>query len=97
MIVSNDPFLIHKFKFPRNLGQDLKLAEGKQRSGRKAALAAGAFQVQHEYGQHMALLQMNSLYELLAISDTIMFSCFRPWMACDRGLQEINACFYWTC
>ena len=31
MIVSNDLFLIHRF--PRNLGQDLKLAEGKQRSG----------------------------------------------------------------
>ena len=54
MIVSNDLFLIQRF--PRNLGQDLKLAEGKQRSGRKAALAAGAFQVQHEYGQQMALL-----------------------------------------
>ena len=31
MIVSNDVFLIHRF--PRNLGQDLKLAEGKRRSG----------------------------------------------------------------
>ena len=31
MIVSNDLFLIHRFA--RNLGQDLKRAEGKQRSG----------------------------------------------------------------
>ena len=31
MIVSNDVFLIHRFS--GNLGQDLKLAEGKRRSG----------------------------------------------------------------
>ena len=24
------------------------------------------------------------------------FCCFHPWMACDRGLQDISACFCWT-
>ena len=63
-------------------------------------MAADAVQVQHEYDQQMAsyIDELAELvYELLAISDTILVFCFHPWMACDRGFQEINACLYWTC
>ena len=62
-------------------------------------MAADA-QVQHEYDQQMASY-INVLavlvYELLAISDTLISFCFHPWKACDKGHQEINACFSWTC
>ena len=91
MVVSNDLFLIHRF--PRNLGQDLKLAEGKRRSGSwPFPSTTWIWPANGSARNELAEL----VHELLAISDTIMFSCFHPWMECDRGLQEINACFYWT-
>ena len=44
-------------------------------------MAADAFQVQHEYDQQMASYRdelAELAYELLAISDTILFFCFHP-------------------
>ena len=53
-------------------------------------MAADA-QVQHEYDKQMASC-INVLavlvYELLAISDTLISFCSHPWKACDRGHQE---------
>ena len=61
-------------------------------------MAAGG-QVQHDYDQQMAsyiIVLAVLVYELLAISDTLILLRFHPCKACDRGFQEINACFCWT-
>ena len=57
-------------------------------------MVAADAQVQHEYDQQRASyinVLVVLVYELLAISDTLISFCFHPWKACDRGHQEINA------